>query len=211
MWQFLVDGGVVMLLLVVTSVVALGVTIERAVTLRWRKVIPPEIEDALKAGRGDEDAASLKTLCQVKPSALGRLILSALDHLDWPKPENALALETQARKELIRLERGLVILEVVVGIAPLLGLVGAVHGLIELFGGLGAKGVADNVIVAKGIAIALNTTLVGLLVAIPTLIAWNYFRNKVEAMAVEMEGLCDGFLRRQYRTRGGNGNGDDSK
>lgn len=204
MWQFLVDGGVVMLLLVVTSVVALAVTIERAAALRWKLIIPSEIEESLKAGRA-ADIASLRTLCQVKVSALGRLLLSAIDHLDWPKQENALALETQARKELLKLERGLVILEVVVGIAPLLGLVGAVHGLIELFGGLGSSGVADNSIVAKGIAIALNTTLVGLLVAIPTLIAWNYFRSKVETMAVEMEGLCDGFLRQQYRLRNDNG------
>ena len=67
------------------------------------------------------------------------------------------------------------------------------------FGDIGAKGASDNAVVAKGIAIALHTTLVGLLVAIPTLIAWSYFNKKVETLAVEMENICEDFLRKQYR------------
>ena len=90
-------------------------------------------------------------------------------------------------------------LEIIVGIAPLLGLVGAIHGLIVLFGDLGEKGVSDNAIAAKGIAIALHTTLVGLLVAIPTLIAWSYYTKKVEILTVEIENICDDFLRGQYK------------
>ena len=56
---------------------------------------------------------------------------------------------------------------------------------------------------AKGIAIALNTTLMGLLIAIPSLVAWSYYTKMVETLAVEMETLCDEFLRRQYRTNPG--------
>jgi biopolymer transport protein ExbB len=199
MWQFLVDGGVVMLFLVLCSIASVAVVIERVIALRWKNVIPPEVEQALGQNRSTVDVAQIRTVCQVKPSALSRLAITAIDHLGWPKAETVDAVQTHARKEIVRLERGLVVLEVIVGIAPLLGLVGAVHGLIELFGGLGKTGVTDNAIVAKGIAIALNTTLVGLLVAIPTLIAWSYFNKKVEALTVEMENLCDGFLRQQYR------------
>ena len=97
---------------------------------------------------------------------------------------------------------GVVVLEVVVGIAPLLGLVGTIHGLITLFGDLGSTGLADNSVLARGIAIALNTTLMGLLIAIPSLVAWSYYTKKVETLAVEMETLCDEFLRRQYRATG---------
>jgi biopolymer transport protein ExbB len=86
----------------------------------------------------------------------------------------------------------------VVGIAPLLGLVGTIHGLITLFADLGRVGVSDNTVLAKGIAIALNTTLAGLLIAIPSLVAWSYFNKKVQVLAIEMETLCDEFLRRFY-------------
>jgi biopolymer transport protein ExbB len=80
----------------------------------------------------------------------------------------------------------------------LLGLVGTIHGLIRLFGDLGRSGLQDNSVLASGIAIALNTTLMGLLIAIPSLIAWSYYNKKVENLTVEMETLCDEFLRRYY-------------
>src|SRR5678809_945591 len=86
---------------------------------------------------------------------------------------------------VINIERGLVILEIVVGIAPLMGLVGTLHGLISLFAGLGTAGVTDNAALAKGISIALNTTLMGLIVAIPSLVAWSYYNKKVETLAVD--------------------------
>ena len=109
------------------------------------------------------------------------------------------ALEIRARYEVTRLERGLVILEIVVGIAPLLGLVGTIFGLIILFGGLGEAGLSDNSVLAEGIALALNATLLGLMTAIPSLIAWSYYNKKVETLAVEMETICDEFIRQLYR------------
>jgi biopolymer transport protein ExbB len=70
--------------------------------------------------------------------------------------------------------------------------------LIRLFSDLGRSGLADNSVLAAGIAIALNTTLTGLIIAIPSLMAWSYYSKKVETLTVEMETLCDGFLRRFY-------------
>ena len=92
------------------------------------------------------------------------------------------------------------VLEIIVGIAPLLGLVGTIAGMMSLFGGLGETGLSDTAALAKGIGLILNATLMGLLIAIPCLIFWSYYNKKVETMAVEMETLCDEFLRRQYRT-----------
>jgi biopolymer transport protein ExbB len=136
--------------------------------------------------------------CLAAPSPVSRLLLIAQEHLKWPKQENVDSLETSARHEVTKLERGLVVLEIVVGIAPLLGLVGTLHGLISLFATLGGTTISDNAALSKGISIALNTTLMGLLVAIPSLIAWSYYNRKVETIAVEMEALCDSFLRAQY-------------
>lgn len=186
-------------MLVLTSVVGLAFIVERALALRWEKVVPQEITRLLTSCATREDVGKLRRACEQKPSPLGRLLLLASDHLDWPKSDNVDALQTAARHEIVRLERGLVVLEVIVGIAPLLGLVGTIAGMMMLFGKLGQTGLNDAQVLAHGIAVILNATLMGLLIAIPSLIFWSYFSKKVEVFAVEMEALCDDFIRRQYR------------
>jgi biopolymer transport protein ExbB len=189
---------IVYLLLGLTSVVGLAFVIERGIALQWRRVVPPEIETAVQSCHSPSDVPLLRRVCEQKPSALGRLLLEAADHLDWPKAENEGALQTSARHEIVRLERGLVVLEIIVGIAPLLGLVGTIAGMMKAFGNIG-QNVADPGKLAQDIAYILRATLGGLLIAIPSLIAWSYFTKKVEVIAVEMETLCDQFMRRQYR------------
>lgn len=186
-------------LLVVLSLIGVTFIVERGLALRWQKVIPRPIEEAVEQCRGPQNRADVMLLCQQFPSPIARLLRMADDHLGWPKQENVDALQTRARYEVARLERGLVILEIVVGVAPLLGLVGTIYGLIILFGGMDSAGVAENSAIARGIAVALNATLLGLLTAIPALIAWSYYNKKVETLAIEMETLCDQFLRSQYR------------
>lgn len=190
---------IVYILLGLTSIVGLAFIVERGIALQWRKVVPPEIETAVQSCRSPEDVPLLRRVCEQKPSALGRLLLQAADHLDWPKAENEAALQTRARHEIVRLERGLVVLEVIVGIAPLLGLVGTIAGMMTLFGDIGQTGLTEAGKLAAGIALILRATLWGLLIAIPALITWSYFNKKVETIAVEMETLCDQFIRRQYR------------
>ncbi len=130
---------------------------------------------------------------------ISRLLLIAAEHLDWPKAEALDAMQTRARHEIARLERGLVVLEIIVGIAPLLGLVGTILGMMTAFGNVGQAGQIDPTELAKGISLILRATLLGLLIAIPSLIFWSYYTKKVESIAIEMESLCDEFLRRQYR------------
>jgi biopolymer transport protein ExbB len=201
MWEFLRAGGPVMFLLVIASIVGIAFTIERGLALMRKKVIPPGVETAMDNTKTPADLPRLAQVCHNTPSALSRLTLLAYDHLKEPKDETVDLLETRARQEVVKLERGLVILEIVVGIGPLLGLVGTVHGLIRLFGQLGQSGLTDNTKLAAGISVALNTTLMGLLVAIPALVAWSYYSKKVENLAVDMEALLDRFLRQQYRGR----------
>src|SRR5437773_7487339 len=121
-------------LLILTSVVGLAFIVERAIALRWRRVVPPEIEAAVESCQSPEDVPMLRRVCQQHNSPLSRLLLVAAEHLDWPKTENLDAIQTRARHEVVRLERGLVVLEVIVGIAPLLGLVGTIAGMMSLFG-----------------------------------------------------------------------------
>jgi biopolymer transport protein ExbB len=187
------------LMLGLTSVVGLAFIVERALALRWTKVVPPQIADALAACKTRDHVIVLRRACDKKPSPLGRLLLLAADHLDLPKEENVDALQTAARHEIVRLERGLVVLEVIVGIAPLLGLVGTIAGMMTVFGGLGQTGLNEAAKLAEGISLILRATLIGLLIAIPSLVAWSYYSKKVEVLAVEMEALCGDFIRRQYR------------
>jgi biopolymer transport protein ExbB len=201
MWEFFQAGGPFMWVLLATSVVALAFIIERGIALRRSRLVPASLEQAIDRCHGREDLTTLQMACQQHPSTLARLVMTAVEHLSGPKADNADAVQTRARNEVQSLERGLVVLEVVVGISPLLGLIGTIHGLIILFGELGRQGLTENAAFAKGISIALNTTLMGLLIAVPTLVAWSYYTKKVESSAVEMETILDDFLRRIYRRR----------
>jgi biopolymer transport protein ExbB len=185
-------------LLVLTSVVGLTFIIERGLALRWRKVLPPAVEAAVEACRTSDDVAMLQRVCQQHASPLSRLLLLAAEHIDWPKADNEDVLQTQSRHEIVRLERGLVVLEIIVGIAPLLGLVGTIIGMMAVFADVGQAGLTEAAKLAQGIALILRATLMGLLIAIPSLISWSYYSKKVEMLAVEMETLCAKFIRRQY-------------
>jgi biopolymer transport protein ExbB len=190
---------IVYALLILTSIVGVTFIIERAVALRWRRVLPPEIEAAVESCQSSSDVPMLRRVCQQHNSPMSRMLLLAVDHLDWPKADNEDALQTRARHEVARLERGLVVLEIIVGIAPLLGLVGTIVGMISVFGDVGKTGLNDAAKLAQGISLILWATLMGLLIAIPSLIFWSYYSKKVETIAVEMETICDEFIRRQYR------------
>lgn len=188
----------VYILLIATSVVGLAFIVERGLALRWNKVVPPAVTAAVESCQSSEDVPMLKRVCQQHDSPLSRLLLSAAQHLAWPKDDNVDALQTRARHEIVKLERGLVVLEVIVGIAPLLGLVGTIVGMMTVFADVG-QSLNDASRLAHGIAVILRATLVGLLIAIPALVFWSYYTKKVETLAVEMETLCDEFIRRQYR------------
>lgn len=191
--------AIVYVLLIITSLVGLTFIVERGLALRWKRVVPPEIEAAVDACQSRADTERLKRVCEKHVSPLGRLLVLAVERLNWPKEENVDALQTRARHEIVKLERGLVVLEIIVGIAPLLGLVGTILGMMTTFESVGQMGLSDASKLASGIALILKATLIGLLIAIPALISWSYYTKKVEMLAVEMETLCDEVVRRLYR------------
>ena len=190
---------IVYALLSVTSVIGLTFIVERGIALRWRRVVPSQVEAAVESCQAPEDVPMLRRVCEQHKSPTSRLLLLAAEHLNWPKVEAVDAIQSRARQEIARLERGLVVLEIIVGIAPLLGLVGTILGMMTAFGNVGNAGQIDPAKLALGISLILRATLFGLLIAIPSLIFWSYYSKKVESIAVEMESLCDEFLRRQYR------------
>ena len=198
MLQLLREGDPYIWLLILTSVVSLTMMIERGLSLRWNRIIPRPLLAALERFTQGGEASDLERASLQYDSALGRLLRLGLESAPRPREETGDAIETRARREVSRMERGIVVLEIIVGIAPLLGLVGTIHGLITLFGDLGKLGMGESSVFARGIAIALNATLLGLLVAIPSLVAWSYYSRKVETLAIEMEAACSELVDHLY-------------
>lgn len=199
--DFFIRGGFFMLLLVLLSVGAGAVIILRALALRERLIIPPELEMAVERLQPGQSLQDLADLASGSSSPLGRILLVCLGHLNWPRQENIEAVQVRARHEVVKMESGLAVLEVTTGVAPLLGLLGTLSGLVSIFANLGGGGAGDPVAVARGISEALNTTIVGLAVAAPSLVAHNYFQRKIETMAVGMEGLVADLLAKCYPER----------
>src|SRR6266568_5111865 len=174
--SFFVKGGLFMWPLLACSIVSVTTIILRGIALREKNVMPLLIQ------------SEIERLVHHDPSSLARIARVALQHLRGPRSENVEVVETRARHEMVRLEKGLIVLEVITGIAPLIGLIGAVSGLVHVFSHLGlSSGASDTRQIALGIAEALNATVFGLSIAVPTLIAFSYFSKKVEVMSVEME------------------------
>jgi len=213
-FQFIVHGGFFMYLLLICSIVSVATILLRGWALRRDSVIPPliwsEIE-AMPPGENKRAITRLTKLVEADPSPLARVTEVSLRHMEWPRSENAEAVQTRARHEVIRMEAGLVVLEVIVGIAPLLGLLGAVSGLVAVFANLGASAtVSDPRGLAKGIAEALNTTIAGLAIAIPSLIAYSYYSKKVETLSAEMESILSELMAKCYSKKNRRGLGSTS-
>lgn len=181
------------------SLISGAFIVERFIALRRDSVLPLDLWRSAQEAKSAEELARLHILCERKPSPLGRLIETVIDHLDLTRTEMVELVQTRARAEIDRLERGLVVLEITTGIAPLLGLVGTIIGMIQLFGALGTDGLNDSAAFASGISLALRATLFGLLVAIPALISWSLLSKKVESLTIELESFMDAFVRRFYR------------
>jgi len=189
-WHFFEKGGLFMFCLLLLSVAAGAVIIYRGRAIRHAVVLPEELAAEVERLQPGDDLDNLQKLIARHPSPLARVLRTLLKHLSWPRAEVIEAVQTRARHEVSRLEAGLVILEIATGVAPLLGLLGTLSGLVGIFAAIGS----DSVAVARGIAEALNTTIVGLAVAVPCLIFYNYFQRRIEVMSVEMESIVSDLI-----------------
>ncbi|HMJ05068.1 MAG TPA: MotA/TolQ/ExbB proton channel family protein [Chthoniobacterales bacterium] len=201
-WKFFSTGGIFMWPLLACSIVAVTTIILRSIALRRKNVLPLVIESEIERLVPGASAERLSRIVHHDTSALGRIVRAALLHLRAPRNETVEMVETKARHEVIVLERGLIVLEIITGIAPLLGLIGAVSGLVRVFSALGlSSGASNTQAIALGIAEALNATVFGLSIAVPTLIAFSYFSKKVEVMSVEIETLVVELISKCYYGR----------
>ena len=190
--------------LVACSVLALALVIERFIALQTARVAPPKLlDEAISVSSvtlpGPDVVAQL-----AQNSAQGEVLASGLRALNSnPRCTEAdlhAAMEGAGRVVAHRLEKSLAALATIASAAPLLGLLGTVIGMIEIFGSQGSGVMGGNPAqLAHGISVALYNTAFGLIVAIPSLIFWRYFRGRVDAYLLTLELSAEQFVRHLLR------------
>jgi biopolymer transport protein ExbB len=190
--EFFIKGGFFMFVLVILSIFSLAVILQRWLVLKMDRIFPASQLRALSAMKAGDSPEPLQRALAAEPSPLSRVLQTVIQHRDWPRAEAIDAIQIRARHEISRLESGLVFLEITTGISPLLGLLGTLSGLVGIFGNIGAHG--DPQLVANGISEALNCTIIGLGVAVPTLVTYNYFTRRVEVVSIELESLTTDLM-----------------
>ncbi len=193
---FLAKGGIIMYPLFLCSIAALAVVIEKSLALRRRKIIIPEVVAVLENVKAPNDFGLAVSICEKHHGPLANMIRISLENHGLPREELKEALLDQGRQEVHQLEKGLGVLETVAGIAPLLGLLGTVLGILKVFKVIADLGVGQAAALAGGISEALITTIAGLFIGIPALVAYNYFAHKAEALVLEIEKHSNRLLAR---------------
>jgi biopolymer transport protein ExbB len=189
-FEFFAAGGFFMALLALTSLVAVMAIVFKSLTLRIHRVVPAALEREVE--KIDEHlergtVAMLDRDLSEGRSALARLCAVAVRNGGRSQGEVQEAVQSSAREEIVKMNSGLSLIDVVITIAPMLGLLGTASGLVVVFGNIGES--AEQANIARGIARALNTTIVGLAIAVPAVVAHSIFNRKVERMAARLEVL----------------------
>ena len=194
MFEFLAKGGFFMVPILLCSVAALAIFMERLVSLRRRRVVPADLVRRVEALVADRDLAGAAELLGRSPAAVARVLAVGVRVAGRRRDVMKEHLEEAGRQEAAGLERFVDTLGTIAGVSTLLGLLGTISGMIEIFSVISTQSVVDPGTLAGGISEALVTTLAGLSVAIPTVVMHRYLLNKANALTLEMERLCTRFM-----------------
>jgi biopolymer transport protein ExbB len=189
--EFLNKGGVFMYPLVLCSITGLTAIGFKAMSLAGTRTVPDGLARSLENTGSDIPETVLNELNQ-GGSTLARLGAVALRHQGKPAEDITRVVEASAREEIVKMHNGISVLDVVITVAPLLGLLGTASGLVTIFQGLGET--TDHLAIARGIAEALNTTIFGLSIAVPCVIAHSYFTRRIERLTARMESVLADFV-----------------
>src|SRR5512143_3864132 len=187
MFEIMKSGGIVMVPIVLCSILALAITLERLWTLRDQKVVPEELTDKIWQWVENRTLSDKQVMALQQHSPLGRVLAAGLANRHRDRLVMIEAIEDAGRHVMHDLERYLSPRATIASISPLLGLLGTVMGMIRTFRAVTISGIGDPSALAGGIAEALVCTAGGLIVAIPSLMAYRYFRGKVDGLVVDME------------------------
>ncbi len=195
MFSLIMKGGPVMIPLGLASVLALALAIERSLSLSRNRIIPPGFMDSFKTIMS-EDPSGKKAIqfCEEHRGPVGNIFKSGLQKLG--KGDEALekAVEDAGFRETDKMKRSLRGLSIIVTVAPLLGLLGTVYGMISAFETASSAGVGKADVLAKGIYEALVTTAAGLTIAIPVLLVFQFLNNRVDTIIDKLDEMGIDFM-----------------
>jgi biopolymer transport protein ExbB len=189
LFDLIVKGGWVMIPIGICSIIAVAVSVERGISLRRQNVIPPDFLDGLKTafGPGNQDVAAGIKYCDLRPCAVSNIFKAGISRMETGAAAMEKAIEDAGSREVYKLKRSVQPLSVIATVAPLLGLLGTVYGMISAFGAASAMGVGKGDALAVGIYEALVTTAAGLTLAIPVLIVHQMFCSRVDSLVDDID------------------------
>lgn len=193
--DFLRKGGVFMIPLAVASVAGVMAIFYKAMSLSRSRVIPRDLEHRILEFANYKSQNLYDALVpdfQDGKSTLARLAAVTVKHRDKPQAQITQAVESGSREETAHLHTGIGVIDVVITVAPLLGLLGTASGLVVIFEGLGET--TDYLVIARGISVALSTTIAGLAIAVPCVIAHSYFTRRIELLTARIESVLSDLV-----------------
>jgi len=196
--DWLTGAGPIMIPLLLCSVLSLAIILDRAINLRKKKILKPEIIQTIEAIRNPKDVPAAISKCEVIDGPFSTLIRRILTNNHLTREEKYIDIQATGRQETKVLEKRLWLLEVITAVAPLLGLLGTVLGLEDIFAIISELGLGHAKAFAGGLAVAIRTTVFGLCIAIPSLVAYNYFDKKVDYYIREIEEYSMNILNKLY-------------
>ena len=187
MFELVREGGWVMLPIILCSVAAMAIIVERVWSLRRQRICPRRLVEQIWqwAKSGHLDVARVSALRAGSP--LGQVLAAGLMNLQHSREVMKESIEEAGRHVVLELEKYLNTLGTIAAVTPLLGLYGTVLGMIKIFSAISTSGVGNPAVLAGGISEALFTTVAGLTVAIPSLMAHRYFQRRVDELVSTME------------------------
>jgi len=187
MWELVKAGGYVMWPIILCSIAAAAIFVERLWTLQESRVLPKELTRKVMQWIETRDLNDKMIAALEQNSPLGKVIAVGLANRNRPRDILVERVADTGRHVVHELERFIGMLGTIASIAPLLGLLGTVVGIIRAFNDITLRGTGDPRVLSGGIAMALITTAAGLLVAIPAVVGYRYLRGRVEGLVVQME------------------------
>jgi len=180
-------GGIVMYPLLLCSLLAVYIIVDRIRNLRQATINSRELLTKAKTLLLQSNETALRLLLEETPGPVSRVLLTGYELRSLPREEIVEGVKETAITEIQRMNRFLPTLSTIVSVSTLLGLLGTILGLIQIFNVISGGGIGDAEALAAGIGQALITTAFGLMIAIPALIFHNYLQEKVDALAADME------------------------
>ncbi|HJV25693.1 MAG TPA: MotA/TolQ/ExbB proton channel family protein [Aromatoleum sp.] len=173
--------------LLLASVIAVALIIERSVTLRRSKIVPTGLLDKVLTDLRQKGVTPDMAGRVEAHSPLGRVLAAGLRNVSSSREVMKEAIEETGRAVVHELERFLTTLGTIASISPLMGLFGTIVGMIDIFAAQGATAGSSPQLLAQGISTALNSTGLGLIIAIPSTIFWRHFRALIDSFVIDME------------------------